>query len=169
MRPIATASYLGINDRVAEVAFAVDDRFQGKGLASMLLERLAVIAAQHGFERFQASTLVDNAAMLEVFRDSGFEIRSKSSGGAVELQLSLTPSAEGVRAAEERDRAATAASLRPMLAPAAVAVIGASRDPIEPRTPGARRATRRRFQGADLPGQSRRRRNRRSDLLSIRA
>ena len=77
--PFATASYLGINDRVAEVAFAVDDRFQGKGLATMLLERLAGIAAQHGFARFLASTLVDNAAMLEVFRDSGFEIRSKSS------------------------------------------------------------------------------------------
>ena len=95
----------------------------------MLFERLAVIAARHGFERFQASTLTDNTPMLEVFRDSGFEIRSKSSGGAVDLQLSLTPSAKGVHAAEERDRAATAASLRPMLAPAAVAVVGASRDP----------------------------------------
>jgi GNAT superfamily N-acetyltransferase len=129
LRPIATASYLAVSDRVAEAAFAVDDRFQGKGLGSMLLERLAVIAARHGFERFQASTLTDNTPMLEVFRDSGFEIRSKSSGGCVDLQLSLTPSAEGVRAAEERDRAATAASLRPMLAPAAVAVVGASRDP----------------------------------------
>ena len=129
VRPIATASYLAVNQRVAEVAFAVDDRFQGKGLASMLLERLAVIASQHGFDRFLASTLVDNTPMLEVFRDSGFEIRSKSSAGAVELQLSLAPSAEGVRVAEDRDRAATAASLRPMLTPAAVAVIGASRDP----------------------------------------
>ena len=129
VRPIATASYLAVSDRVAEVAFTVDDRFQGRGLASMLLERLAVIASQHGFERFQASTLIDNTPMLEVFRDSGFEIRSKSSAGEVELQLTLAPSAEGVRAAEERDRAATAASLRPMLTPAAVAVVGASRDP----------------------------------------
>ena len=129
VRPIATASYLAVNPRVAEVAFAVDDRFQGKGLASMLLERLAVTASQHGFERFQASTLTDNTPMLEVFRDSGFEIRSKSSGGAVELQLSLAPSADGVRVAEERDRAATAASLRPLLTPGAVAVVGASRDP----------------------------------------
>ncbi len=129
LRPIATASYLAVSDRVAEAAFAVDDRFQGKGLGSMLLERLAVIAARHGFERFQASTLTDNTPMLEVFRDSGFEIRSKSSGGCVDLQLSLAPSAEGVRAAEERDRAATAASLRPMLTPAAVAIVGASRDP----------------------------------------
>jgi acetyl coenzyme A synthetase (ADP forming)-like protein len=129
VRPIATASYLAINERLAEVAFAVDDRFQGRGLGSMLLERLAVIAARHGFERFQASTLTENTPMLEVFRDSGFEIRSKTSAGCVDLQLSLTPSMEGVRTAEERDRAATARSLRPMFAPASVAVIGASRDP----------------------------------------
>ena len=167
LRPIATASYLAVSDRVAEAAFAVDDRFQGKGLGSMLLERLAVIAARHGFERFQASTLTDNTPMLEVFRDSGFEIRSKSSGGCVDLQLSLTPSAEGVRAAEERDRAATAASLRPMLAPAAVAVVGASRDPVEHRTPRPRRAARRRLQGSDLPGQPERRRARRPRLLSV--
>lgn len=129
LQPIAAASYFALNGKLAEAAFAVDDQFQGKGLGSALLERLAVIAARHGFERFQATTLVDNTPMLEVFRDSGFEIRSKRSAGTVELQLSLTPSAEGVRTAEERDRAATAASLKPMLAPRAVAVVGASRDP----------------------------------------
>ena len=140
---------------------------RARGSASMLLERLAVIAARHGFERFQASTLTDNTPMLEVFRDSGFEIRSKSSGGAVDLQLSLTPSAKGVHAAEERDRAATAASLRPMLAPAAVAVIGASRDPssIGRRVLDALRAAG--FKGRDLSGQCERRRSRRPRLLSV--
>jgi acetyl coenzyme A synthetase (ADP forming)-like protein len=128
VRPIATASYLALNDTTAEVAFAVDDHFQGKGLGSALLERFAVVAAHHGFERFQATTLADNIGMLEVFRDSGFEIRAKSAAGCVELQLSLAPSADGVRRAEDRDRTATAASLRPMLAPSAVAVVGASRD-----------------------------------------
>jgi acetyl coenzyme A synthetase (ADP forming)-like protein len=129
VRVIAVASYLGINDSVAEVAFAVDDRFQQKGLASTLLQRLAVLAARHGIHRFQATTLVENTPMLEVFRDSGFEIRSKTAEGCVDLQLSLEPSPEGVRTAEERSRMATALSLRPMLAPKAVAVVGASRDP----------------------------------------
>ena len=67
--------------------------------------------------------------MREVFRDSGFEIRSRSAAGTVDVQLALTPSAEGVVSAERRRRQATAASLRPMLAPHAVAVIGASREP----------------------------------------
>jgi succinyl-CoA synthetase alpha subunit/GNAT superfamily N-acetyltransferase len=126
--PVAIASYIAIDPDVAEVAFAVDDAFQGKGLSTLLLERLAIRAAQNGFEKFHASTLSDNSPMLEVFRDSGFAIRSKTTAGVIELQLSLTPSAEGVRSAEHRDRLATAASLAPMLTPRAVAVIGVSRD-----------------------------------------
>src|SRR5438034_10376820 len=53
VRPIAIASCLATKDKVAEVAFAVNDHFQGKGLGTALLERLAVLAARHGFERFQ--------------------------------------------------------------------------------------------------------------------
>jgi acetate---CoA ligase (ADP-forming) len=127
-RLIAVGSYIATAPGAAEAAFAVDDRFQGKGLATELLERLAVIAVRHGFHRFEATTLTDNTAMLEVFRDSGFEVRSKSAAGCVEVQLSLTQSVEGVAAGETRRRRATAASLRPMLEPRAVAVIGASRD-----------------------------------------
>jgi acetyl coenzyme A synthetase (ADP forming)-like protein len=128
-RLIAVGSYFATGRDIAEAAFAVDDRFHGKGFATELLERLAAIAADHGFRRFEATTLADNNAMLEVFRDSGFEVRSKSAPGSVEVTLDLTPSAEGVVSAEMRHRRATAASLRPMLEPRAVAVIGASRDP----------------------------------------
>src|SRR4030095_2996940 len=46
---IATGSYIGQSDKVAEVAFAVEDRFQGKGIGSDLLERLALLAAKAGF------------------------------------------------------------------------------------------------------------------------
>ena len=73
------------------MAFAVDDRFQGKGLGTILLERLAAIATTHGFRRFEAATLPENAAMLEVFHESGFEIRSKSESGTIDVQLSLSP------------------------------------------------------------------------------
>jgi len=127
-RVVAAASYFSMGNQTAEVAFAVDDRFQGKGLGTLLLERLAVYAERNGFERFYATTLSDNAAMLEVFRDSGFQIRSKLAGGTTGVQLALTPSSEGVDAAERRRRLATIESLRPMLAPRAIAVVGASRD-----------------------------------------
>ncbi len=128
-RLIAVGSYIAGAPGVAEAAFAVDDRVQGKGLATELLERLAAIAASHGFRRFEATTLTDNNAMLDVFRDSGFEVRSKSAAGCVEVALTLRPSVDGVVSAETRRRRATAASLRPMLEPRAVAIVGASRDP----------------------------------------
>lgn len=126
---IAVACYFALTGTAAEVAFAVDDRFQGKGISTLLLERLAVHAARHGFLTLHASMLADNAAMAEVFRDSGFAIRSRLNGGVVELQLSVTASGEGVTRAERRRQHATAQSIAPLLTPQAVAVIGASRDP----------------------------------------
>jgi acetate---CoA ligase (ADP-forming) len=124
---IATASYIAIGPESAEVAFAVADAFQGRGLATALLSRLAAAATARGFRRFEATTLEGNARMLEVFRDSGFAIRSKPEGGCVEVTLSLAPSAEGAQKDENRRRVATVASLRPLLEPRSVAVIGASR------------------------------------------
>src|SRR5262249_8709675 len=45
---IAVGSYFVTDQQSAEVAFAVDDGFQGKGLGTLLLERLAVLAIRHG-------------------------------------------------------------------------------------------------------------------------
>jgi acetyl coenzyme A synthetase (ADP forming)-like protein len=126
---IATASYIAISRDAAEVAFAVDDAYHGRGLATALLGRLAAAAAARGFRRFQATTLVENAEMLEVFRDSGFAIRSKTDGGCVDVTLVLSASPEGTAKDEERRRIATVASLHPLLEPRSVAVIGASRQP----------------------------------------
>ena len=129
LRPIAVGSYLELRDGVAEAAFAVGDAFQGKGLGTILLERLATMAAASGFRTFEATVLPDNHVMLEVFRDSGFEIRSKSDRDAVTVLLSLSPTVGSVAAAGRRQALATATSLRPLLAPSAVAVVGVSRDP----------------------------------------
>ena len=115
-RLIAVGSYFATGPGVAEAAFAVDDRFHGKGLATELLERLAAIAAGDGFRRFEATTLADNHAMLEVFRDSGFEVRSKSEPGCVEVTLDLTPIGGrrhlGRGAPPPRDRRVAAADAR---------------------------------------------------------
>ncbi|MCW5848472.1 MAG: GNAT family N-acetyltransferase [Anaerolineae bacterium] len=128
-RIIATANYSALNKTTAEVAFAVDDTLQGKGLGSLLLERLAVLAAQHGIIRFWAVTHADNRAMIDVFKRSGFQPRSKWSGGDIEIDFSVEPSAASAERSEARDRVATVASLRPFFKPGVVAVVGASRDP----------------------------------------
>ena len=128
-RIVAVASYFRTSSTAAEAAFAVDERLQGKGIATLLLERLAAFASANGFTRFQASTMAENTAMIDVFRHSGFEITSRIADATVELQFSLLASDRGVAAAEQRRRLATAASLRPLFTPAAVAVVGASRNP----------------------------------------
>jgi acetyl coenzyme A synthetase (ADP forming)-like protein len=128
-RLLGVASYFRVTGAVAEVAFAVDDHFGHLGIATGLLERLAALAADGGFERFQATTLLENEPMLQVFRDSGFTIRSKSDGDSVDVELSLTTSSRSVAACEDREHLAAAASIRPLLGPAAVAVVGVSRDP----------------------------------------
>ena len=124
---IAVCSYVAMNVTTAEAAFAVDDRFQGKGIATLMLERLAAVASENGFRWFKATTLVENRQMIDVFRDSGFDVRSKSEDGVVDVRLSVTPSSDGTRAIDERDRMATVASLGPLLEPKSIAVIGASR------------------------------------------
>lgn len=126
---VATGSYQAINATTAEVAFAVDDAFQGKGLGSLLLERLAILAARAGLVRFWAVTHADNRPMLDVFRDSGFEVRENLESGYIEVALSVAPSEASLARSELRDRVATAASLRPFFRPRSVAVVGASRDP----------------------------------------
>jgi acyl-CoA synthetase (NDP forming)/GNAT superfamily N-acetyltransferase len=127
-RIIATGSYVARDDASAEVAFAVDDEFQGKGLGGLLLERLALLAARHGFVRFWALTRVENQLMLETFRQSGFPLHSKVEDECVEIDFSVAPSADSVSRSEVRDRVFTTASLHPFFRPRSIAFIGASRD-----------------------------------------
>jgi acetyl coenzyme A synthetase (ADP forming)-like protein len=126
---VATGSYFAKDERTAEVAFAVDDAFHGKGLGTLLLERLALLAARHGFTRFWAVTHTDNRPMREVFRESGFEVEERLEAGDIEVNLSVVPSEASVARTDLRDRVNTVASLRPFFRPRAVTVIGASRNP----------------------------------------
>jgi GNAT superfamily N-acetyltransferase len=56
----------------AEVAFVVDDAFQGRGLGTILLRHLAAAARPRGIRWLAADTLSENYPMLNVFRDAGF-------------------------------------------------------------------------------------------------
>jgi acetyl coenzyme A synthetase (ADP forming)-like protein len=126
---IGAGSYIARDDKTAEVAMAVEDRFQGKGLGTHLLERLALLAARAGFTRFWAITHFENRGMIEVFRRSGFPVTEKLESGYLELDFSVLPTASSVERSEMRDRVVTAASLRWFFKPGSVAVVGASREP----------------------------------------
>lgn len=128
-RIIATGSYIAHDQKTAEFAVAVDDAFQGKGIGSLLLERLSVIAVSNGFIHFLAITSPNNQAMLDTFRHSGFELKEQTRDGLVQVDISVTPREESVARSEMRDRVYTASSIRPFFKPNAVAVVGASREP----------------------------------------
>jgi acetyl coenzyme A synthetase (ADP forming)-like protein len=114
----------------AEVAFVVSDEFQGRGVASLLLEYLAEVGRAVGITRFRAETMAENLRMLDVFRHAGFIERvGTPEAGVIGVSLDITDT-RGVRAASgERERLASVAAMRGLLEPKSVAVIGAGRTP----------------------------------------
>jgi acetate---CoA ligase (ADP-forming) len=111
----------------AEVALAIADAMQGKGLGTILLGQLAEAAEQAGVEVFGAEVLPHNYQAVQVFRDSGFPVTTRTVPGVLlfEMPTSLTP--EGRERFERREQTAAVAALRAFLAPRSVAVVGASR------------------------------------------
>jgi predicted CoA-binding protein len=117
----------------AEVAFAVADHMHGRGIATLLLDHLVSIARQHQIRAFTAETLAENSAMLRVFADAGLPVRRQVSDGVVDLVVPLPandadPGLPGyLDAVLRRESTADVASLRHLLQPESIAVVGASR------------------------------------------
>ncbi len=116
----------------AEVAFAVADAHHHEGVATVLLEDLALLARVAGFRRLAADTLPGNMAMLGVFRTVGLVHRHWFEDGVVCVQLDLTADDLLQDHADLRDWRAAVRSLRSILAPSHVVVIGADRDESSP-------------------------------------
>jgi len=74
----------------AEIAFAVLDKYQGKGMASLLLQHLAVIGRAQDVREFVADVLADNKPMISVLEHSGFPIERSGEGGVERLVLMIT-------------------------------------------------------------------------------
>jgi GNAT superfamily N-acetyltransferase len=88
-RFIGVGRYIcGAHHDRAEVAFAILDSFQGRGIGTLLLEHLRLIADANGVTEFEADVLGENRQMLEVFAHSGFEARKSLDSGVVHLHSS---------------------------------------------------------------------------------
>ncbi len=116
-----------------EIAFAVPDHLHGRGIATLLLEHLVSIARQRKLQAFTAVTLAENAPMLAVFTDAGLPVQRNPEVGEVVLTFPL-PADEADRRLGEyldsvaaRESRADVASLRHLLRPESIAVVGASR------------------------------------------
>ena len=129
-RVVASGSYDRLREpAVAEVAFTVAEDFKGRGVATRMLEQLAEIGAERGIARFDAEVMDSNQAMLAVFKRAGFGVRSRLDFDELLVSLDIQPTEAVQEKIEERDHLGVVASLRSILAPASVAVVGASNEP----------------------------------------
>ena len=128
-RVIGLGNYIATgNGSTAEVAFLIEDEYQGRGISTLLLERLAGLAAANGFIELEAEVLPDNQPMMNVFKSSGFEKHRVWSSDTVHFELPVDGAAALWEKADLREKIAVANSLVPLLRPKAIAVVGASRD-----------------------------------------
>jgi acyl-CoA synthetase (NDP forming)/GNAT superfamily N-acetyltransferase len=130
---VASYAELTGHPGLAEVAFAVADRMHHKGVATLLLEHLVSLARSRQITTFVAETLTENRAMLKVFADAGLPVQRHLADEVYELTFPLPREQDGtaldtyLSAVAERESSADVASLRHLLAPESVVVIGASR------------------------------------------
>ena len=127
-RVIGLGNFIRMGNRLAEVAFMTEEAFQGQGISTLILERLAGLAAAKGYVELEAEVLPDNQPMLGVFKSSGFTVHQVWDSDTVHLELPVNNAAALWERAGLRERIAVANSLQPLLKPKVVAVIGASRD-----------------------------------------
>ncbi|MHC5908737.1 GNAT family N-acetyltransferase, partial [Streptomyces sp. S6] len=113
----------------AEVAFLVQDAHQGRGVASALLEHIAAVARERGIRRFAAEVLPANSKMIKVFTDAGYTQKRSFEDGVVRLEFGLEPTERSLAVQRAREQRAEARSVRRLLAPGSVAVVGAGRAP----------------------------------------
>jgi acetyl coenzyme A synthetase (ADP forming)-like protein len=126
---VGGAQYLGIDEHHAEVSFSVADELQGHGLGSLLLERLAGAASTNGVYTFMAKVLPENHVMIDVFRQSGFDVSIRATPGSIDVEFPTSTTSEAIERFDRRRVEASVNAVQAVLSPSAVAVIGASRDP----------------------------------------
>lgn len=111
----------------AEIALLVDDARHGTGIGTLLHEHLAVCARRQGVQRFVADVLDENGRMLELLARAGFALTVEHEDGVAAVHMDLNLGDALRHAVVGRERSAEVASVRRVLAPGSVVVVGASR------------------------------------------
>jgi RimJ/RimL family protein N-acetyltransferase len=74
----------------AEIAFTVEEDYQGQGMASLLIRHMIHIAREKGLVFLEAEVLSGNKAMLIVFKRSGLPMKTRREGNTYHITMSLT-------------------------------------------------------------------------------
>ncbi|MFQ5679597.1 MAG: GNAT family N-acetyltransferase [Gemmatimonadota bacterium] len=114
----------------ASLSLAVAPSLRRRGLAGLLLERLAVRAARRGLERLVGRARSGNEGAARLFRHSGFETEERRRGRFVSFVLPTRSERLLGEKGRVGGRVFLGATLRPLFHPRSVAVVGASRNPL---------------------------------------
>ncbi|MFL5846029.1 MAG: GNAT family N-acetyltransferase [Solirubrobacteraceae bacterium] len=109
---VGVARFVRTADGVAEPAVVVVDAWQGRGIGSLLLARLADRAREEGIRCFAAVVLAHNDAALAALRQLG-ETRALTQGANVELQIDLGHPEAAAPTLQQLLRRAAEQSIRP--------------------------------------------------------
>jgi RimJ/RimL family protein N-acetyltransferase len=86
---IGGGRYIVVETGRAEIAFVVIDAYQGQGIGTLLMRRLAAIARDAGLKELIAEVLPENMAMRNVFNKFGFRPAAKREPGVIHLVMQL--------------------------------------------------------------------------------
>jgi len=78
------------NNPFFDIAFVVDEDYQGHGIATFLFQMLTQLAKERGAVKMTADVLSSNRAMIKVFEKGEYPLNAKLEGGAYELSIDLT-------------------------------------------------------------------------------
>ncbi|MGH8911802.1 MAG: GNAT family N-acetyltransferase [Acidimicrobiia bacterium] len=90
-RPAAVGRYAKTGPTTAEVAITVLDEFQGRRLGSLLIEVLAVVAAEADISTLEFEVLSENEAMLRILERFGAKLTPDSGVVHAELAIAALP------------------------------------------------------------------------------
>src|SRR5699024_5397821 len=123
---IAVGRYERVSPTSDEVAFNVSDSHQGTGLASVLLAHLAAAARGRGINEFTAAVLPQNAKVLKVFTEPGFDVDRALDDGVVMVSFRIDPTSRSLAVMAEREHRAESRAMERLLDPRSVVLIGVS-------------------------------------------
>ncbi|MEV4702924.1 GNAT family N-acetyltransferase [Actinoplanes sp. NPDC049316] len=109
----------------AEFALFVADGQHGRGIGTLLLEHMAARARPLGVTELTGEVLPGNLGMLQVARDLSAHAWTRFDRGIVDIGVDTGDDEAAEPIIDARDRTAERASLRALLTPRSVAVVGA--------------------------------------------
>jgi len=86
---VSRLSRVGAVPDEAEFSVLVSDRFQRRGVGTLLVNRILEVGRDEGLERITAEILFDNRAMQHISKKLGFRLRRDTEEMVVKADLDL--------------------------------------------------------------------------------